>query len=64
MTERDLAEAVAVVRALVGEDDPAFLNGNGEWQCPYCLRRSEGGPHHTESCPVARARDWLKRMEG
>lgn len=50
------------LRALVVEDDPAFMRGD-QWQCPYCLRYSATDtPAHFDDCPVAVGRKVLSEL--
>lgn len=63
MTERDVAEAVAVMRELVGNDNAPYIYQWGDPVCFYCRGWDDPPADHQPDCPITRARDWLARME-
>lgn len=63
--DRERAEVIAALRALV--DHPGyFLDGLGEFECPYCEGRAplKQPIPHAEDCPIRRGRAILARLSG
>jgi len=57
-------ELLAACKALLEEH--RLFPVNGGWRCPFCAVEAPGvvGFPHAEQCPVVRAREVIRKVEG